>query len=58
MVIAKYDSDFKKSIDYANMVENTAIAFVGYKQNEFGYIRKINKEFTNMFKYTEDETIN
>ena len=58
MVITKYDEDFNKSIDYANMAENTAIAFVGYKDNEFGYIKKINKEFTNMFKYTEDEAIN
>ena len=58
MVVNKYDVDFDKSISYANLAENTAIAFVGYKKNEFGFIKKINKEFTNMFKYTEDESIN
>ena len=58
MVISKYNEEFNKSLNYANLLEDKAIAFVGYQKNEFGYIKKVNKEFSNMFKFTEEESVN
>lgn len=45
MVYKRYDKKDQKQVDYDHLRENYAIFFIGFYKNDFGYIKKINKEF-------------
>lgn len=32
--------------------------FAGFEESELGFIKKINKEFINMFRFSEEESLN
>ena len=58
LVLKIYNSDINKKINYNGTYNKSGLMFAGFHKNEFGHIKKINKEFINMFKISKEEAIN
>ena len=58
LVLKIYHSDNNKKIDYNGIYNKSGLMFAGFERKEFGHIKKINKEFMNMFKISKEEAIN